>query len=81
MRKNIVHVKLQPRMQAFGHVEMANGDQYQLWVGQELENRFSDAAIRPLEMHVLYNPDGVVKYSVIQSSALQEEIPVNMLIT
>ena len=26
---------------------------------------FSDAAIRPWEMHVLYNPDGVVKYSVI----------------
>ena len=26
---------------------------------------FSDAAIRPLEMLVLYNPDGVVKYSVI----------------
>ena len=26
---------------------------------------FSDAAIRPLEMLILYNPDGVVKYSVI----------------
>ena len=26
---------------------------------------FSDAAIRPWEMHVLYNPDGVVNYSVI----------------
>ena len=45
------------------------GDQCQLWVGQELENLawklFSDAAIRPWEIHVLYNPDGVVKYSVI----------------
>ena len=29
MRKNIVCVKLQPRMQAFGHVEMVNGDQCQ----------------------------------------------------
>ena len=26
---------------------------------------FSDAAIRPWEMHVLYNPDGIVKYAVI----------------
>ena len=45
------------------------GNQCQLWVGQELENPvwklFSDAAIRPWAMHVHYNPDGVVKYSVI----------------
>ena len=26
---------------------------------------FSDVAIRPWEMYVLYNPDGIVKYSVI----------------
>ena len=26
---------------------------------------FSDATIRPWEMRVLYNPDGIVKYSVI----------------
>ena len=26
---------------------------------------FLDAATRPWEMHALYNPDGIVKYSVI----------------
>ena len=83
VRKNIVHVKLQPRMQALVTSRLGRrlnylfwllilhvtGDKCQLWVGQELENpawkSFSDAAIRPWQMHVLYNPDGVVKYSVI----------------
>ena len=49
---------------------------------------FSDAAIRPWEIHVLYNPDGIVKYSVIHHLRLinsaqlcnkpEKEIPVNM---
>ena len=54
IRKNIVHVKLQPRMQALVTSRLGwrlnylfwllilhvTGDQCQLWVGQELENRF-----------------------------------------
>ena len=60
----------------FGHVQAGmatkifvlilhvTGDQCQLWVWQELEI-VSDAAIHPWEMHILYNLDVIVKYSVI----------------
>ena len=81
IRKNIVRVKLQPCMQAL--VTFQVGMATKLFVltfdstcdwrsatavsSTRASKSFSDAAIHPWEMHVLYNPDGVVKYSVIHS--------------
>ena len=79
IRKNTVHVKLQPRMQALVTSRLGWRLKYLLWfytwlaissisASCELDKSltsFSDAAIRPWEMHVLYNPDGIAKYSVI----------------
>ena len=75
-RKNIVHVKLQPCMQALVTSRLRWQLKYLFWFYTWLAisavvsctrawKLFSDAAIRPWEMHVLYNPDGIVKYSVI----------------
>ena len=83
--KNIVHVKLQPRMQALVTSRLGWRLKSKLFVlmfnstcdwpsvpvvswtraWNPTWKSFSDAAICPWEMHVLYNPDGVVKYSVI----------------
>ena len=65
IRKNIVHMKLQPRMKALVtlgwrlkylffilHVTRDQCQSSCAQVGQELS--FSDAAIRPWEMHVLH---------------------------
>ena len=60
----------------FGHVQVGMATKYLFWfytwlaisASCELDKSlksFSDAAIRQWEMHVLYNPDGIVKYSVI----------------
>ena len=76
-RKNIVRVKLQHA--GFSHVQVGMAtklfvltfDSTRDWRSVPVVTwtrawkSFSDAAIRPWEMHVLYNPDGVVKYSVI----------------
>ena len=76
IRKNNVHVKLYA---GFGHVQVGMAtklfaltfDSTRDWRSVPVVSwtkawkSFSDVAIGPWEMHVLYNPDGVVEYSVI----------------
>ena len=84
IRTNIFHVKLQPHMQAL--VTSRLGWQLKIFVFDstrdsvaisascelEIEDRFSDAAIRPWEMHILYNPDGIVKILCHSSFAVDK---------
>ena len=81
IRKNIVHVKLQPRMQALATFRLGWRLKYLFWFymwlaisasceldksrEQELEIVFRCSSSSMGNVHILYNSDGIVKYSVI----------------